>query len=280
MLFAIDKTFGILARPAELALVLLLASLILLVLGRRRFGLALLGIVTFSGIAVLLLPIDDWLLAPLEARFPKPAQLPACIDGILMVGAGEDRRAATAWHEPLLTADFGSFLEAQRLMRIHPEAELLFSGYGSDPQGMITEAEIGKQILVQMGVAPARIRLEERSRDTWQNFRYSQQIAAPTTGQVWVLVAAAAHIPRSIGIARHLGWTMIADPTSYQSAPDGGRIPQAEPLRKLHNIETALHEWEGLLGYWLEGHIDTLFPAPGPLAEPQKSKSPQCMRAA
>ena len=280
MLFLIDKAFSIFARPVELALVLLSASFILLVLGRWRLGLALLGIVAFSGIATVLLPVDDWLLAPLEARFPRPVQLPACIDGILMIGAGEDRRGTTAWHEPLLMADFGSFLEAQRLMRTHPEAGLLFSGYGSNARGMITEAAIGKQILVQMGVAPARIRLEERSRDTWQNFRYAQQIAAPTTGQVWVLVATAAHIPRSIGIARHLGWTMIADPTSYQSAPDGGLIPQADLLRKLQNIQTALHEWEGLMGYWLEGHTDTLFPAPTPLSEPQKSKSPQCMRAA
>jgi len=279
VLFLVDELFHIFAHPSELGLALLVLSAACLISGRLRLGVGILLVPVLAGITILVLPIDNWILAPLETRFPKPQNLPPCIHGILMIGGGEDRRVTQAWSTPALLGDFGSFFEAARLMRAHPEAVLLFSGYGSNPRPMVTEAVIARDILVAMGVPPGRIELEQRSRDTFENFLYAKAIAQPTHDQVWVLVAQAAHIPRSMGIARHLGWSMIADPTGYQSAPGYG-IPQAEFLHKMVNIESALHEWEGLIGYRLEGRIDTLFPAPGPIPNPQKSKSPQCLRAA
>ena len=60
-----------------------------------------------------MLPIDDWALYPLEARFPKPQQLPSVVRGIVVLGGGEDRRATMAWGEPTLYGDFGSLLEGQ-----------------------------------------------------------------------------------------------------------------------------------------------------------------------
>ena len=85
---------------------------------------------------------------------------------------------------------------------------------------------------------------------------------SPQPGESWILVGAAAHLPRSIAIARHLGWDLLADPTSYLSVPPGSGLPQAEMVHKLDHLGTALHEWMGLLAYWLEGRTETLFPAP------------------
>ena len=212
--------------------------------------------------SLYILPIDDWALYPLEARFPKPQQLPSVVRGIVVLGGGEDRRATMAWGEPTLYGDFGSLLEASRLSKLHPEAQILFSGYGTDPRAMVTEAAIARQILAAMGVAPARIILEDRSRDTWQNLVYSKALVSPKPGESWILVGAASHMPRSIAIARHLGWDMLADPTSYLSVPPGSGLPQAEMVRKIDHLGTALHEWIGLLAYWLEGRTETIFPIP------------------
>jgi hypothetical protein len=30
----------------------------------------------------------------------------------------------------------------------------------------------------------------------------------------------------------------------------------------MRNLDTAAHEWIGLVGYWLTGKTDSLFPAP------------------
>jgi uncharacterized SAM-binding protein YcdF (DUF218 family) len=275
VLFVVDKVFNILARPAELALATLIAALGLLILGGRRSATGLLAVIALVGIALELLPLDDWLLAPLEARFPRPVTLPRCLAGVLLLGGGEDRRATTAWGTPILSGDFGSFLEVARLARAYPKAEILFSGYGTDSHPMVTEAAIARQILESLGVAPARIRLEERSRDTWQNLVYSQALVQPRRGQVWVLVGAAAHLPRSVAIARHLGWDLVPDPTSYLSAPVPGG-PQADFARKLDNLGVALHEWEGLLGYRLEGRTDTLLPAAEPPVADGRNQGGAC----
>ncbi len=262
MLFTVDKIFDVLARPADLALAAVILAILLLLFNRRGWALAILAIPALGGGALYLLPLDDWALAPLEARFPRPQALPPCIRGVLMLGSGEDRRASTSWNEALLTGGFGSYLEAARIVRGHPEAEIIFSGYGADPHPMVTEAAIAKAVLIELGVDGRRIRLEQRSRDTWQNMVYSKAIANPGPGDAWVLVAPAFHIPRSIGIARHLGWELIADPTDYMSVPPAPSVAPSEFIRKIHDLGTALHEWEGLLGYRLEGRIDSLFPAP------------------
>lgn len=279
MLSVVDKVFNVLVRPADAALGALVIAMALLALGRRRAATTLLVALTVAASSLYFLPIDDWALYPLEARFAKPASLPACIRGVVILGGGQDRRATTAWGEPTLLGDFGSLLEASRITKLHPEAMIVFSGYGSDPRAMVSEAAIARQILETMGVAPARIRLEDRSRDTWQNLVNSQALVAPRAGENWVLVGAAFHIPRSIAIARHLGWDMLADPTSYLSIPPGSDLPQVDLVRKLDHLGLALHEWFGLLAYRLEGRTDTLFPLPAASQTPGKSESPQCLRA-
>jgi uncharacterized SAM-binding protein YcdF (DUF218 family) len=279
VLSVVDKFFNVLVRPADAALGVLMIVLALMALGRRRLADLLLVGMVLAALSLYLLPIDDWVLYPLEARFAKPVSLPACIRGILILGGGQDRRATTAWGEPTLLGDFGSLLEASRIAKLHPEAVIVFSGYGTDPRAMVTEAAIARPILEAMGVAPGRIRLEDRSRDTWQNLVYSKLLVAPRPGENWVLVGAAFHIPRSIAIARHLGWDMIADPTSYLSVPPGAGLPQVDLVRKLDHLGLAFHEWLGLLAYRLEGRTETLFPSPGASQAPRKSESPQCVRA-
>ena len=279
VLFLADKIFNVLARPADAALGLLIIALGLLALGRRRLATGLLAALAAAAISLYVLPIDDWALYPLEARFAKPVVLPSCIRGIVILGGGQDRRATTAWGEPTLLGDFGSLLEAARIAKLHPEAIILFSGYGTDPRPMVSEAAIARQILERMGVTPDRIRVEDRSRDTWQNLVYSKALVSPQAGESWILVGAAFHIPRSVAIARHLGWDLIADPTSYLSVPPGSNLPQVDLVRKTDHLGLALHEWIGLLAYRLEGRTGTLFPLQGPPPGPEKNKSPQCLRA-
>jgi hypothetical protein len=85
MIFVASKVFWAVATPGNL-LLLLLAGLLAQANGRRRgFRLAL-----DAGLALLViaaLPLDDWLAAPLEARFSTPT-LPAQIDGIIVLRSG------------------------------------------------------------------------------------------------------------------------------------------------------------------------------------------------
>ena len=85
MFFNLSKLFWLLAQPVSLAIILILAGLVTLWLGKRRLAAAGLAL------AFLVLAIPAWtsagalLMHPLEERFQRPG-LPSRIDGIVMLG--------------------------------------------------------------------------------------------------------------------------------------------------------------------------------------------------
>ncbi|MDX1352564.1 MAG: YdcF family protein, partial [Thiomicrorhabdus sp.] len=52
------------------------------------------GLVAFILMAY---PISDYLMKPLENRFSKPQTLPSTIDGIIILGGGEDLKRSLSW---------------------------------------------------------------------------------------------------------------------------------------------------------------------------------------
>ena len=78
---------------------------------------------------------------------------------------------------------------------------------------------------------------------------------APSGG---LLVTSASHMPRAVGVLRHAGWPVLADPVAYKAEP-GWTINLAEHLLRL---ERAMHEWLGLVAYHALGRTDTLLPGP------------------
>ena len=90
-LWLLSKILWFVLRPNTLAL--LAACLGAVLLARRRgrgLGrvLALLGLGWF--VLVLGTPLPSWVTLPLEDRFPRPAEEPARIDGIVVLGGAVD----------------------------------------------------------------------------------------------------------------------------------------------------------------------------------------------
>src|SRR5262245_22844263 len=102
-----------------------------LLLARTRWhkaGQRLIALVLLAGIVVCALPVGNWLALPLEDRFPVPKTLPEHIDGILVLGGGEDRDASRTHGVASMHAGVLQLLTAAALLRTHPEAQLYFSG--------------------------------------------------------------------------------------------------------------------------------------------------------
>src|SRR5579875_899148 len=83
MSFVVGKLFWGLAVPGNLLLILLLLGL--LWNRRRRAGRRLIAAAALVLLAIAVLPVGQWMIAPLEARFPPPA-LPPRVDGIIVLG--------------------------------------------------------------------------------------------------------------------------------------------------------------------------------------------------
>jgi uncharacterized SAM-binding protein YcdF (DUF218 family) len=260
MLFILSKIASLLLRPSTLLLLCCLAGLLLGV--RRRAARVLLWIGVGGFLAVMLLPLDQWALLPLEDRFPRPAP-PAHVDGIIVLGGAimpdmsEDRGI------PSLNAAAERMTEGVALARRYPEARLVFTGgTAALIPGRMTEAGAAERLFTALGIPPARLTVEDVSRTTWENAVETRARIQPHPGETWLLVTSADHVARGVGAFRAVGWDVIGWPVGYKSG-HGWRLWLPGPIgTRLAMLDEAVHEWIGLVVYRALGHSSALFPAP------------------
>ncbi len=95
-----------------------------------------------------------------------------------------------------------------------------------------------------MGIAPDRLILEERSRNTDENAERTAELLGSQGGTV-VLVTSAFHMPRSVGLFRSAGIEVVPWPVDYRSAGTQGiGIDIANPVLNLNTTGIG-HEQNG-----------------------------------
>ena len=264
MFFIVSKVLWFFAAPLNL---LLFAAFVGAVLSAGRFArwgraaaIAAIGLLLVIG----LLPIGAWLVAPLEDRFPPPSADLAAPYGIIVLGGAIDTDLGQARGQVILAEGATRLTEAVSLARHFPGARVVFTGgSGNLTREEPPEARDAGKLLTDLGVDPARIQLEDRSRNTDENARFTRDLVHPEPSQTWLLVTSAYHMPRAMGLFRKAGFNVVADPVDYRSY--GGRGDwrlNHETWRGLSLFDLAVHEWVGLLAYRASGKIDELFPAP------------------
>ena len=122
------------------------------------------------------------------------------------------------------------------------------------------EAELTRDLLIALGVAPERILVEDRSRNTIENAIYSRDMAQPKLGEVWLLVTSAWHMPRAVGCFRRAGFDVLPYPVDFRTAAKKDWLFSLS--RHLALLDIAAKEWVGLVSYRLLGRVDSVFPAP------------------
>lgn len=263
MFFVVSKLYWMLASPVTLLLIVGLVGALLSFGRYARIGrvVALCAIGTLT--ALSLFPIGDLLVAPLENRFPQPpVELPAPY-GIIVLG-GAISPALTKDRGQVVFDDGERVAEAVILARRYPNAKLLFSGgNGSLLSSESLEASEAKQFWIDLGIDPARILLEDKSRNTDENARFSAALVHPEPAQRWLLVTSGFHMPRSVGLFEKAGFTVIPYPVAFHTLRSGHGIDwDTDPARNLRAFEVVAKEYIGLMVYRLTGRIDRLFPGP------------------
>jgi len=252
----LSRILGIVFTPSNFLLLLLVLGMLLQWTRAKRWGKMLALAVAAAFLLVFFLPIDDWLTAPLENRYSRPPW-PAQVDGVLVLGGGENGLVFAARHLPGFDANEGQLVESAELLRRYPNAKLIFSG-GMAPlaKGGKSEASVARVIYRQLGVESSRLILESRSRNSWENFVNSKALARPKPGETWLLVTSAARMPRAMGIAAKLHWRMLPWPCDYLTTGKAEGIGwNSSFVDRLGKIDFAVHEWAGLAAYWLTGRL-------------------------
>lgn len=159
----------------------------------------------------------------LETRFQRVAIADHIhVTGIVMLGGGPDRAR-----------------EALRLARLHPHARVILSGPGSDEVAILAGAPD----------LEARLTIDHRARNTFENAVFSHALAAPKDNEHWLLVTSALHMSRSMGVFRAVGFNIAAWPV------------RDTPKLAAHAAHQARHEVLGLVYYRLLGRTALLLPS-------------------
>lgn len=248
-----------LSAPGTALMSLLVLGVILSWSRWARAGRWVVTAATLGFVAVAVLPVDSWLVTPLEARFPRVNTLPDKVDGIIVLGSAVDP-VIQAGHPLPSLSDAGERLTAWvTLARLYPTARLVFADRPQEPEpDAPSEDGATRKLLAGLGLDANRVTFERESRNTFETAVVAKRLMAPKPGETWVVITSASHIPRTIGVFRHVGWTVEPYPVGYKANPSY-TLDLAEHLRTL---EWALHEWIGLAAYRVLGRTDTLFPGP------------------
>lgn len=263
MLHLLAKFLAFWLQPSSLAVVAIGWGLWRLY-RRRRDGLRF----VFAGFAALsiagLSPLGNWLILPLEERFPVPVfNGTEPIAGIIILGGAEDGRISMARGGLGLNEAAERLTEAARLARRFPETRIVFTGGVGLiwPGGREATVPVAR-FFTDMGVSAERVHLESQSRNTLENAEMTRDLIAPKPGERWLLITSAFHMPRAVGVFRKAGFDVVPYPVDFRTAGGEDLVRPFAIPGGLERVDLATREWAGLLAYWLMGRSSTLFPGP------------------
>jgi uncharacterized SAM-binding protein YcdF (DUF218 family) len=260
--FTVSKVFWFVVQPINLIGLLLLFAILAFVFGLRKIGLF------FAVSSFLVLGLGAWttagslLLRPLEDYFARPNPPPANVAGIIVLGGGFEGAVNLARGGYEMNQSGDRYVEAAILSRIYPEAKIVVTGGDGS---LLLEGEgdgdTAPRLLTALGVDPARLITESRSRNTHENALFTRELVQPKPGETWLLVTSAFHMPRSVGLFRRVDFDVVPWPVDYRTT---GKETIGLTTRNipgsLQNLTVGMREWIGLIAYRLSGRIDAIFP--------------------
>jgi uncharacterized SAM-binding protein YcdF (DUF218 family) len=149
------------------------------------------------------------------------------------------------------------------LMKKYPRAKHVFSGgTGSMLRQGYKGAEVAKRLFSEQGLDIDNIIFESQSKNTFENGVFTKKLLDPKSGERWILITSASHLPRAVGIFSKIGWKVIPYPVDHYTNPETLFRPTCNFSGNLDQFKWALREWLGLTAYYITGRTSRFFPGP------------------
>jgi len=264
LFFMLSKTLGPMLLPTNFLIGVGLVGAILLAtrwasLGRKLMvaSVVLLAICGSS-------PLGRLLLYPLESRFPPWDAARGAPDGIIVLGGSIDADLSAVHGVAVTIGGADRLIAAAALANRYPNTRIIYSGGSSKLiSGDAREADYATALFESLGVSRERLTMEPRARNTQENAEFSKALAAPKSGERWLLVTSAYHMPRSVGLFRRAGFSVETYPVDWRVGERADLLTFSTiALDGLERTDVAMREWMGLVAYWATGKIDRLLPGP------------------
>ena len=225
--------------PSVFVLVLILVGLVLWSKAKRRkIGgmLIILGIVFYYLFSIT--PVADLIMSPLENQYQsvQKGDLNKADNIVLLLGGRES-----------------NVLRGSEVLRLHNlqltayNLQLTIIISGTDPLNPERkEAEEVKEFLVEWGIPPENIILENKSRNTRESAKNIKELVGE---EPFFLVTSAYHMPRAIEVFQKMGMNPLAGPTDFKGEKSYNILDFFPDAQNLRNTDLAFHEYFGILFY-------------------------------
>jgi uncharacterized SAM-binding protein YcdF (DUF218 family) len=234
-----------LTYPLNLSLCLILLGVMALLLRWRRLGGALVVFACAWSLLWSVPQLSDWLRAPLERRYAvvEEAQLPTA-DAIVVLG-GATRYTWLKRDDVRPEQLKSSRLAAgARAWLAHRAPVIVLSGGGENGD---SEARMMAAAIVRLGVPASALVLEERSRNTRDNARYTAMLAEQRDLHRVLLVTSSLHMPRASLLFREAGIDVVPVPVPEHAARTRWRDRWLPTRSALWRSGRAFKEYAGML---------------------------------
>lgn len=192
MFFFASKILWFFLEPSNLLAFLLVIGTALLWCRSYRLGRLITTVAATALIVIVLLPVGQWLLLPLENRFHPPTESPVEIDGIVVLGGAVEADISAARGQPSYNDAGERISTLVELRRRYPAARLMFTGGIGSPLGApVTAAGVARDFYRRQGLDVDRILFEDEARNTFENAVLSKQLARPRLDEHWLVVTSA-----------------------------------------------------------------------------------------
>jgi len=192
----------------------------------------------------------------LESRYAykEAKELPRA--DVIIVFGGNTQANRTNWFEPYNRATAIDRIDRAEALYLAGRApRILLSG--SALEGKVSEAQIMARLLRQRGIPDSALILENDSRNTYENARFSDIMMRSQKLKSALLVTSALHMPRALASLEKRGVQVTAAGGAPQIVLPVNNTPDLwwPHMRSLDASRTIIKEYLGLFGYWVRGWL-------------------------
>jgi uncharacterized SAM-binding protein YcdF (DUF218 family) len=244
-----------LLQPSTLLVAVVGLALVATWLRWTAVAATLLTVFLLAVAAVVLLPVVEWLGAPLETRVARVA-LPPRADGIVVLGGAVDWRVTRERGQLSLNAAGERIAAAAALAQRYPGARLIVTGSFGDAFANDLRAQpTDTSLFFGPHFAEREIAYLGEARSTYEDALLALQAARPAQGQTWLLVTSAWHMPRALGTFRGLGWTLLPVTVDHRTTGELRIVPNWDVGTTLADLDRVVREWGAIAVYRQAGRL-------------------------
>jgi uncharacterized SAM-binding protein YcdF (DUF218 family) len=194
--------------------------------------------------------LSNFLLSKIEDYIQISKYPVQQLTGVIVLGGSFDSGLESKErNEVSLNSSAERLTKALEIYKKNPRILILFSGFSNEitPKGW-NESDMAKKFFLDQGVKIDNLIFENKSRNTFENIKYSKDIIVNYNG-TWGLITSASHMPRSFFSFKKQG--LILEPISVDYKTGTSRMfwINFNLLAGLTNWNIIFHELIGIAYY-------------------------------